>query len=107
MLGQDLPLWDWYDTPNSIKWFLSPVTYRFLIKLDFDNSQATIFCDILVLKCMKNRTYYQDKKYLVIRGPDAFDVDPSERNANQYSRFGGGISDTENPVNNENRSITD
>jgi len=39
---------------------------------------ATIFCDILVLRCMKNRHYYKDKKYLVIRGPDAFDIFPGE-----------------------------
>ncbi|ODN02953.1 P2X purinoceptor 4 [Orchesella cincta] len=39
---------------------------------------ATIFCDILVLRCMKNRRYYQDKKYLVIRAPDAFDVLPED-----------------------------
>lgn len=28
---------------------------------------------------MKNRRYYKEKKYLVVRGPDAFDVLPEDR----------------------------
>jgi len=35
-------------------------------------SVATIICDIVVLYCLKNRLYYQEKKYLKVDGEDAF-----------------------------------
>ena len=35
---------------------------------------ATIICDIIVLYCMQDREIYRDKKYLMVRGSDAFSV---------------------------------
>ncbi|GFS12706.1 p2X purinoceptor [Elysia marginata] len=37
-------------------------------------SVATIICDIVVLYVLKARHFYRDKKYLDIKGPDAFEV---------------------------------
>jgi len=60
-------------------------------------SQATILCDLLVLKCMKNRSYYKDKKYLVIRSPDAFDIEPGQNPEDpEYARFVEGHEDNDN-----------
>jgi P2X purinoceptor 4 len=35
---------------------------------------ATVICDIIVLYCMKESDVYRDKKYLLVKGKDAFAV---------------------------------
>ena len=44
-------------------------------------SIATVVCDVIVLYCMKDRVVYREKKYLQVRGSDAYNVyrnsDPS------------------------------
>ena len=35
-------------------------------------SVTTIICDIILLYCHKNKNYYQEKKYLVVKGDDAW-----------------------------------
>ena len=35
---------------------------------------ATVICDVIVLYCMKDKDIYYDKKYLQVRGSDAFNV---------------------------------
>jgi len=37
-------------------------------------SIATVVCDVIVLYCMKDRRVYREKKYLHVRGSDAYSV---------------------------------
>jgi P2X purinoceptor 4 len=39
---------------------------------------ATVICDLAVLYCHKNRIIYKTKKYLTVRGHDAFDINPGQ-----------------------------
>ena len=43
---------------------------------------ATIICDIIILYCMRDKVLYREKKYLNVRGSDAFQVN----NSNSESR---------------------
>lgn len=38
----------------------------------------------MVLKCLRHRKYYEEKKILVVNGPETSDL---ERNPGEYTRF--------------------